>query len=65
MIIRNFAVDAEIAGVFILMLAMPVGSIVVLLAADQGADETCCTKGSILSTLFSVITIPIVSLLLF
>ncbi|MBP3460665.1 MAG: AEC family transporter [Lachnospiraceae bacterium] len=65
LIIRNFAVDAEIAGVFILMLAMPVGSIVVLLAADQGADETCCTKGSILSTLFSVITIPIVSLLLF
>lgn len=64
LIVRNFAVDTEIAGIFILMLAMPVGSIVVLLAADQGADETCCTKGSILSTLFSVITIPIVSLLL-
>lgn len=64
LIIRNFAVDTEIAGVFILMLAMPVGSIVVLLAADQGADGTCCTKGSILSTLFSVFTIPIVSLLL-
>lgn len=62
--VRGFHLDAQIAGTFILMLAMPVGSIVVLLAADQGADETCCIKGSILSTLFSVITIPIVSLLL-
>ncbi len=64
LIIRGFHLDARIAGTFILMLAMPVGSIVVLLAADQGADETCCIKGSILSTIFSVITIPIVSLLL-
>ena len=64
LIVKGFHLDAQIAGTFILMLAMPVGSIVVLLAADQGADETCCIKGSILSTLFSVITIPIVSLLL-
>lgn len=62
--VKGFHLDAQIAGTFILMLAMPVGSIVVLLAADQGADETCCIKGSILSTIFSVITIPIVSLLL-
>ncbi len=64
LIVRKFNLDIQIAGTFILMLAMPIGSIVVLLAADRGADETCCIKGSILSTLFSVITIPIVSLLL-
>lgn len=64
LVIRQFALDAPIAGTFILMLAMPVGSIVVLLAADRGADETCCIKGSILSTILSVITIPIVSFLL-
>lgn len=64
LIIRELNLDIQIAGTFILMLAMPIGSIVVLLAADRGADETCCIKGSILSTLFSVITIPIVSLLL-
>lgn len=63
-IIGKMDLDAQIAGTFIFMLAMPVGSIVVLLAADRGADETCCIKGSILSTLFSVITIPLVSLLL-
>lgn len=64
LVIGNFALDRQIAGVFVLMLAMPVGSIVVLLAAEQGVDESCCTKGSILSTLFSVATIPIVSLFL-
>lgn len=64
LIVREFNLDIQIVGTFILMLAMPIGSIVVLLAADRGADETCCIKGSILSTLFSVITIPIVSLLL-
>lgn len=64
LLIRGFALDEKIAGTFILMLAMPVGSIVVLLAADQGADESCCIKGSVLSTLFSVITIPVVSFLL-
>lgn len=64
LILKGIPVDVQIKGVFILMLGMPVGSIVVLLAADQGADESCCIKGSILSTLFSVITIPVISLLL-
>lgn len=64
LIIRNFTLPVEIAGVFIFMLAMPVGSIVVLLATEQGADERCCTRGSVLSTLFSVITIPVVALFL-
>lgn len=64
LIIGQLSLDVQIAGLFILMLAMPVGSIVVLLATDRGADETCCTRGSVLSTLFSVITIPIIALFL-
>lgn len=64
LVIRNLAIDPQIAGVFVLMLAMPVGSIVVLLASDQGADESCCIKGSVLSTLMSVVTIPLVALFL-
>lgn len=64
LIVRNIPIDAQILGVFILMLAMPVGSIVVLVAMEQGADATCCTKGSVVSTLLSIITIPIVALLL-
>lgn len=55
---------ALVEGVFILMLAMPVGSIVVMVAAEKGADALECTKGNILTTLASVITIPIVSMFL-
>jgi len=53
-----------VEGVFVLMLAMPVGSIVVLLAKECGADEVECTKGIVLTTLMSVVTIPVVSLFL-
>lgn len=64
LISRNFALPAELAGIFVFMLGMPVGSIVVPLAAEYGADETCCTRGTVLSTLFSILTIPLVSLFL-
>lgn len=64
LLVRNIPMDTQILGVFILMFAMPVGSIVVLVAMEQGADATCCTKGSVVSTLLSIITIPIVALLL-
>lgn len=64
LVVRNLPIDPQILGVFILMLAMPVGSIVVLVAMEQGADSTCCTKGSVVSTLLSIITIPIVALLI-
>ncbi len=49
-------------GVFVLMLSMPVGSIIVLLAKEYGADEMECTKGIMLTTILSVITIPIVAM---
>lgn len=64
LIIKQFPVDEQLAGIFCLMFAMPVGSIVVLLASDQGADESLCTKGSVVSTLLSVVTIPIVAIFL-
>ncbi|MGN0412422.1 MAG: AEC family transporter [Lachnospiraceae bacterium] len=53
--------EAITKGVFLLMLAMPVGSIVVMMAKEYGADEMESTKGSIISTLLAVITIPIVA----
>lgn len=62
--VRNLPIDPQILGVFILMLAMPVGSIVVLVAMERGADSACCTRGSVISTLLSIITIPIIALLL-
>lgn len=56
--------EAITKGVFLLMLAMPVGSIVVMMAKEYGADEIESTKGSIISTLLAVITIPIVAIFL-
>ncbi|MBO4337924.1 MAG: AEC family transporter, partial [Lachnospiraceae bacterium] len=60
-VMRSFSFDRQVAGVFGMMLAMPVGSIVVLLAQERGADETVCTRASVVSTVASVFTIPIVA----
>ncbi len=61
---RWIPVDRQLYNIFCLMLAMPVGSILVLIATDQKADEKVFTDGSVLSTLFSVITIPLTALFL-
>lgn len=64
LIIRPFGIDSMVKGVFVMMLAMPVGTIVVMFAKQAGADELECTKGSVLTTLLSIITIPIVAFFL-
>lgn len=64
LLLRFVPVNAMVGGVFILMLAMPVGSIVVMLAKESGADDKECTKGSVVTTLLSILTIPIVSIFL-
>lgn len=56
--------DPVIKGVFILQMGMPVGSLATLVAKENGADATCCTNGIVLSTLASLLTIPIVCLFL-
>jgi len=57
-------VNDMIFGVFALEFAMPIGTILTLVAEENGADSTCCTNGIILTTLASIITIPIVSMFL-
>lgn len=64
LLMRLLPWPAMVEGVFVLMLAMPVGSIVVMLATESGNDAIECTKGSILTTLLSVLTIPLVSMFL-
>ena len=51
-------------GVFILMLSMPVGSMIVMISKQCGADDVEATKGGIFTTLLSVVTIPIVGFFL-
>ena len=63
-LLKPLPADPVIFGVFVLQLAMPVGSIVTLIAKESGADEICCTNGIVLSTLASLITIPLVCVFL-
>lgn len=61
---KNLGFDAVVFGVFIIELAMPIGSIIGLFAKECGADDAYCMKGTVLSTLASIFTIPIVGLFL-
>lgn len=61
LLMKGFAIDPMVKGVFVMMLAMPVGTIVVMFAKQAGADEMECTKGSVITTLLSIVTIPIVA----
>lgn len=54
------AVDPVVLGVFIVELGMPVGSIIVMMSREKGADAAYCTRGVVLSTLASIITIPLI-----
>ena len=61
---RLITADPVIFGVFVLQLSMPVASLVTLIAKENGADEACCTNGIVLSTLLSIVTIPVVCMFL-
>ena len=64
LICRNLPIDEGVYKVFIIECAVPVGSIITLLAQEYGVEDDSSTVGIVLSTLMSVITIPIVALFL-
>ena len=61
LIMKYIPVDGELKGICCLMFAMPIGSIVALVANNAGADDQMCAQACALNTLFSVLTIPIVT----
>lgn len=66
-LLHRFAQTQMLFSIFILMLAMPTGSIVVMIAREYGGKtdrEDICSKGILLTTLMSMLTIPIVTLFL-
>lgn len=63
-LIRILPFDPAILTLFILMLAMPAGSMVVLAAEEYKGNTECAASGVALSTLASIATIPIVSIFL-
>lgn len=64
LLMRNMGFDSVVLGVFIVELAMPIGSVIGLFAKECGADDAYCMKGTVLSTLASIITIPLVGMFL-
>ena len=64
LIIRLFVHDPVLVGVSMVMLATPVGSLVAMIAQQNGADYTLASKGIALTTLLSIATMPLVSLVI-
>ena len=52
--------DPTVACVFTIMMTMPVGTMVPVLVTVYGGDEQLATKGTVLTTICSFATIPIV-----
>lgn len=63
LIIRQFVNNDIICGVCMVMLATPVGSMTAMMAQQYDGDYEMASKGVALTTILSVITMPIVSLL--
>lgn len=63
LIMKNLGFDSEAFGIFAIMLSMPVGSIVTLIETEYGGkDSSICSSGIALTTIISMLTIPIVAL---
>lgn len=55
--------DPLIAGVMIILTAMPVATNTTMLAIEYGGDRQLASKGIFFTTLFSVITIPLIAMI--
>lgn len=62
--ISCFVHNEMILGVCLIMLATPVGSMTAMLAQQYDADSELASRGVALTTILSVVTIPLVSFLL-
>lgn len=63
LIIKQFVDNEIICGVCMVMLATPVGSMTAMLAQQYDGDYEMATKGVALTTILSVVTMPLVSML--
>jgi len=64
LLIRPFVSDPLLLGVPVLLAAMPVAANTVLLAEEYGVNSELASKGVFLSTVLSIMTIPVIALLL-
>jgi hypothetical protein len=60
-ILKIFNLPAHVLGVSVMMLSMPVGNMPAILASQYGIESDVCSKGVIMTTLLSVVTIPLIA----
>jgi len=63
-VLKNFDIDYFAYITFVLQLSMPVGNVIAIMIASAGRDPAECTSGVILSTVCSIVTVPLVGLFL-
>jgi hypothetical protein len=61
-VLRLFIKDDLLYGACVLLSAVPVGNLPLMRVEEAGGDGTVLSQGIILSTILSVVTIPIVTL---
>lgn len=64
-VLRLFITNQVVLGVAVIMAAVPVGANGTAMCLEYGADEQTATRGFFMTTLLSMVTIPLVMLLLF
>ncbi|MFB0918296.1 MAG: AEC family transporter [Clostridiaceae bacterium] len=63
-ILKNFIHDRFILGILIVIIAMPIAAISVIFATKYKKDLELATRGVFVTTVLSMITIPLISMLL-
>ena len=62
--LRWFIADPVVLGVIVVVFAMPTATMVSMLAGEYGGDEEAAVQGVFLTTLLSMVTIPLLMALL-
>lgn len=60
-VLKRLLRDADMVGTFVLLISMPVANMPLMMCEETGVDGTLLSKGIVLSTLFSLATIPLVA----
>ena len=61
---RLFRIDPFVTGIAVLSAAMPVGSMVLIMCGRCGGNTELVSRNTLVTTLLSVVTIPIVAAIL-
>lgn len=65
LVFRFFITDPETLGILIVQAAMPTATVATMLSLQYGSNDKLASQGVLLTTLFSVVTIPLLLYFLF